>query len=125
MLSFRGQKHESSMKVFNDININKFIVMNTVLLKFQTFGVCEMGEKFQLQNLNYSLGYSVVIHVQKDACFGLDLTVCMICKICGKFSGNAIFRNSYFCLFRNYNFFSVFQSGDQDDRMHTINWLKI
>ena len=38
-----------------------------------------------------SVGYGLVINVQKDACFGLSLRLCTIFEICSQFSKIAIF----------------------------------
>ena len=56
--------------------------------------------------------YGLVVNVQKDACFGLNLTLHAIFKIYGQFSENAIFEKIVFLFyfFQNFNFLSVFFS---------------
>ena len=55
--------------------------MHTVLLKFKMFA---------LKHWTCSAVYGLVANVQNDARFGLSLMLCIIFKICGHFSENAI-----------------------------------
>ena len=56
--------------------------------------------------------YSLVVHVQKETCFGLSFTHRTIFKICSHFSENAIIEKFMkFCFLRNFNVLGVFQSG--------------
>ena len=68
-----------------------------------------------------------MVNVQKDACFGLSLTLCTILKVCSQFSKIAIFekivKKSVF--FKNVNCLNVFQCGDLSVYIHTMNLLKI
>ena len=43
-------------------------------------------------DLTCSVGYSLVVHIQKDMFFGLSLMLCMIFKISNQFSENVIFE---------------------------------
>ena len=53
-----------------------------------------------------------MINVQKDACFGLSLTLFMIFKLCSQFSKMAIFEKIVKIPFlKNVNFFNDFQCG--------------
>ena len=69
--------------------------MNIVLLKFQIFALKPNGWKFPVAKWTELVGYGLVVNVQKDACFGLSLTlICTIFKICSQFLKIAILRKS-------------------------------
>ena len=88
---------ESSIQAVVNIFGNIFFLMNTAVLKFQNFvlkpEVCKMCGNFRLQmDWTCSVGYGLVVNVQKDACFGLSWTLCTSVKICSQFSEIAIFE---------------------------------
>ena len=78
-----------------------------------------------------SVSGHLVVHVQKDACFGLILTLCTIFKSSSQFSENAIFfleNRKNFVSSKMSTFFYVFRSGHvvhQAVDMHKVNLLKI
>ena len=73
-----------------------------------------------------SVGYGLVINVQKDACFGLSLTLCTILEIDGQFSKNAIFEKIVKNLFlKKCHFLTVFSVVHLAVHMHTMNMLQI
>ena len=125
---------ESSTKAFDNIFGNDFCLMNTVLLNFlivciQTGSVWN-GWKFAVAKwtelISCSVGYSLVVHVQKGACFGLSLTLCTIFKICRHFFGNGDFweirKNSVSTEFAT--FWVLFNLMHHAVHMHAKNWLK-
>ena len=78
-------------------------------------------------NLTCSVGYSLLVHVQKDEVFGLSLTLCTIFKYCSQFSENASFekfvKNSFSSEIATFwVFFSLVRHAVN---MHTVKWLKI
>ena len=61
-----------------------------------------------------------MVHVQKDAFFGLDLALCTIFKICCQFSENAILEKFVKILsVQKLQLLSVFQSGAP-----RLDWLQ-
>ena len=59
-----------------------------------------------------SVGYVLVVNVQKDACFGLSWPRCAIFKICSQISEITIFKKILKIPFlQKCQLFSVFQCG--------------
>ena len=109
-----AQKHflEYFFHEYPIIKISKFCTQT---------GSVRNGQKFLVADWTCSVWYGLVGHVKKDACFGLNLTLCTIFKICSKFSE----KNRKTSVSSEISTFWVFFSlVHQAVHMHTMNWLK-
>ena len=117
---------EPSIKAFDNIFEN-FFLMNTVLLKFLIVAHKPGAKWVEIfgckTDCTWSVGYSFVVHVQKDACFGLSLKLCTIFKICSQFSEKAIFEK--LVKFLSAQKFQLFSYVYHAVHMHAMNWFKI
>ena len=106
---------KSSIKTFDNIFGNIFSCINTVLLKIlHSNRKCAKWVEISGCTMDWTcfVGYGLVANVQKDACFGLSLTLCTIFKIYSQFLKIAIFEKIVKIPFlKKCQLFYVFQCG--------------